>query len=286
MIFTFVVLHYRTYKDTIDCIESIKKIEGRYNIIIVDNFSDNGSIEIISEKYKNDKKIVILKNDTNLGFAGGNNIGYRYAKSILNTDFVAVLNNDIIIEDAQIINKIYENYNKYKFHIAGPDIVSLVDNGHQNPKNGVSSSVIDVDFQIIRYSLLLKASQLNIYDYLKKKKINKTTDVDDKAYQKTLFNVKLHGAFVVFSPDFVRNEEYSFRPGTFLYMEEEILFTYCNNKKYKTMYIPQIRVFHKEDSSTNSIFLKEKEKREFVFENLINSLKIYRKELKNKWLIV
>lgn len=44
-------------------------------------------------------------------------------------------NNDIIVETPYMPEYILEYYKENPFHIMGPDIVSLVDHGHQNPMN-------------------------------------------------------------------------------------------------------------------------------------------------------
>ena len=57
--FAFVILHYYTVEDTINCVKSIKELENYENveIVIVDNASPNGSGKEIKEKYENDEKI-------------------------------------------------------------------------------------------------------------------------------------------------------------------------------------------------------------------------------------
>ena len=94
----FVILHYRTSEDTIECVRSIQELDGKYNIVIVDNASQNGSIEKVESIFSSDNKIFIIKNQKNLGFAEGNNIGYDYARKQLHATMVAVLNNDIVIK--------------------------------------------------------------------------------------------------------------------------------------------------------------------------------------------
>ena len=95
-----VVLNYRTYNDTIECVESLKR--QTYNnkeIIIVENGSGNSSEKVLKEKYNNDPQITLLLSKENLGFAKGNNIGIKYAKEKLNCDYVFVLNSDTIVPD-------------------------------------------------------------------------------------------------------------------------------------------------------------------------------------------
>ena len=51
------------------------------------------------------------------------------------------------------------------------------------------------------------------------------------------------------------------------------------SQDYKLIYDPDIKVFHKEDSSTSSLFTASKDKRDFVFSNMVKSLKVYREIL-------
>ena len=277
--FCFVILHYKTANDTIECVESIKALQSPCQIVIVDNFSDNGSIEIIEDRYGEANNIHILKNSQNLGFASGNNIGYKYARETLHSDFIAVSNNDIIVDSPDFIDYVVNYYfSKQQYHILGPDIESLVDGKHQNPMEDGTLEIKQVSREIRRYQVLYCLSKLRIYDCLKGSR-EQNGIKKDSFVKEIIPNIQLHGSFMVFSPAFIEKEEFAFRPGTFLYMEESILYKYCQKNGYKCTYNPTVKVYHKEDSSTNSLFKADKGKREFVFKNMIQSLKVYRKVL-------
>lgn len=64
-----------------------------FEIIIVDNNSSDGSVEYLKENFDLDK-IRIIESEINSGFAGGNNLGYKYCKG----EFVVLLNNDTKVE--------------------------------------------------------------------------------------------------------------------------------------------------------------------------------------------
>lgn len=280
MDFCFVILHYRTSNDTIECIKSIQKLEGDYKIVIVDNASQNGSIERVEALFANNDEIVIIKNTKNLGFAAGNNIGYAYARTQIKADMIAVLNNDIVIKQKDFINRIFELYRNSQFHIAGPDIVSLVDGHHQSPVVEKINSISKANKELFKYRILRIINKIGLYELMTrqpKKELNRISVADPMRYQE---NVILHGSFVIFSPLYVSEEECAFRPDTFMYMEEPILYEYCMLKNYKTVFDPSIVIYHKEDSSTNSLYNAAYAKREFVFKNMIRSLKIYRSLLK------
>ncbi|HGL1392140.1 TPA: glycosyltransferase [Streptococcus pneumoniae] len=274
------ILHYRTSNDTIECIKSIQKLEGDYKIVIVDNASQNGSIERVEALFANNDEIVIIKNTKNLGFAAGNNIGYAYARTQIKADMIAVLNNDIVIKQKDFINRIFELYRNSQFHIAGPDIVSLVDGHHQSPVVEKINSISKANKELFKYRILRIINKIGLYELMTrqpKKELNRISVADPMRYQE---NVILHGSFVIFSPLYVSEEECAFRPDTLMYMEEPILYEYCMLKNYKTVFDPSIVIYHKEDSSTNSLYNAAYAKREFVFKNMIRSLKIYRSLLK------
>lgn len=275
----FVILHYKTYRDTIGCVKSINAIEGGKNIIIVDNASNNGSFEKVKSKIKHYNNVYFIHNQNNLGFAAGNNIGYEFAKEHLKSNMIIICNNDVIFDDKYFITKLVNYYNNEDFDVAGPDIESLIDGKHQNPMKFEQFDIHRINKEMFKYRLLAFFNEIYIYDVLKKisehiTKFNKSSGgtIDNK-------NIMLHGSVVIFSPRFIKNEKFAFRPGTFLYLEENLLSDYCKKKDYKMVYLPNLHVFHKEDSSTNAVVSKSRKKREFIFKNLINSFKIYKNQL-------
>ena len=86
-----IILNWNRLKDILDCLESVYQMDyENYEVIVVDNNSEDGSLETIKERYT---KAKIIKNKQNLGFAGGNNVGIQ--NSLENgADYVWLLNND------------------------------------------------------------------------------------------------------------------------------------------------------------------------------------------------
>lgn len=76
------------------CIEAIyKTIEDlSFEVIVIDNASEDGSFEWLSEKEKPLSNLSIIKMQTNIGFGPAVNIGLRMAKG----KYLAILNNDTI----------------------------------------------------------------------------------------------------------------------------------------------------------------------------------------------
>lgn len=97
---SIILVNYNGSKDTIECIESIlKSTYKNFCIIIVDNKSYKYEFDLLNNYIlsENNSKIILIKGDYNLGFAGGNNIGIKEALK-LNSDYVFLLNNDTLIE--------------------------------------------------------------------------------------------------------------------------------------------------------------------------------------------
>lgn len=94
-----ILLNFNGYKDTIECIESIKKNEKNvdYEIIVVDNKSTDNSIEELSKL----QNIHLIKSEENKGFSYGNNLGIKYALN-KGAKYVLLLNNDTIISENSI----------------------------------------------------------------------------------------------------------------------------------------------------------------------------------------
>ena len=94
-----IVLNWNGHKDTIECVESLKKTDyPDYEILIVDNGSSDGSEAILRKKFP---ELKLIQTGKNLGFAGGANAGIRQALAS-SADYVLLLNNDTTVDPAFI----------------------------------------------------------------------------------------------------------------------------------------------------------------------------------------
>ena len=283
-LFAFVILHYNTLDDTIECIKSITdNVEyPNYHIIVVENGSKNNSGIALQQQYSDHPNTTVLINKQNLGFAKGNNVGYEFAKYQLKADFIALINNDTLIYQQDFITRIVSKYKKGKFHILGPDIISTVDNSHQNPRDENLDSLESVRKLVKHYQKMLVLNYLFLdvlFVKIKKKfipgsKLPRSTTSYSKQFEEELHNVKLHGSALVFSPDYVKGYD-GLYPETFMYSEESILYYIVRRDNLTTVYEPEVKIFHKEDSATDSVFRNKIYKRRFYIKNFILSGKIF-----------
>ncbi|MCJ1706107.1 glycosyltransferase family 2 protein [Microbacterium sp. VKM Ac-2923] len=76
------------------CLESLRRQSVPVEIIVVENGSTDGSVEMLRDSYPD---VTLLVQPVNLGFAGGVNVGLRYALHRGHA-FAALLNNDAVAE--------------------------------------------------------------------------------------------------------------------------------------------------------------------------------------------
>ncbi|WP_106829377.1 glycosyltransferase family 2 protein [Parabacteroides pacaensis] len=89
---SIITINYNGYQDTCELIDSLRQKETYpYEIIVVDNASKNEDGLRLKKAYP-DVKVICSKE--NLGFAGGNNLGYQHAKG----EYILYINNDIVIK--------------------------------------------------------------------------------------------------------------------------------------------------------------------------------------------
>jgi GT2 family glycosyltransferase len=157
-----IILNWNGWKDTLECLESLYQISyPNYEIILVDNHSEDDSIEKIKEycrgevkveseffdyklsnkpihvfeyfkdeikdlnlfkRLNSSEKIILIKNDENYGFAEGNNIAMRFVLKNFDSEYVLLLNNDTVVEK-EFLNDLIRCAIKYpKGGIVGPKI--------------------------------------------------------------------------------------------------------------------------------------------------------------------
>lgn len=105
---SIIILSYNVKELLLRCLESVFQSKGRldkWQVIVVDNASSDGSTEAVREKYlhshiecgklvkKCGKLVEIVENAKNRGFAAGNNMGVKFAKAPI----ILFLNPDAVV---------------------------------------------------------------------------------------------------------------------------------------------------------------------------------------------
>jgi GT2 family glycosyltransferase len=135
-----IILNWNGWEDTIECLESLYQNNyPNYHVIMVDNHSQDKSIERIiqycqgelkvSSKFFNHrqnnkpiefiqinktdknlgklpfKSLILIRNKENQGFTKGNNTGIKFALKHLKTQYMLLLNNDTVV-DSQFLTEL------------------------------------------------------------------------------------------------------------------------------------------------------------------------------------
>lgn len=88
---SIIILNYNRKERLKKCLDSIFQISyPNFEVVIVDNNSNDGSFEMAKTGYS---RAVLIKNEKNIGYSSGNNVGIRYALERM-TDYILLLNND------------------------------------------------------------------------------------------------------------------------------------------------------------------------------------------------
>ena len=158
-----VILNHKGWKDTIECLESVFKLNSvTFQVLLVDNSPTLESVnniekwaigeinfeietnfnklifplidkpldyKIISEDDSKlqffDHSLIIIKTNHNRGFAAGNNIALNYAMRRNDYKFCWLLNNDTVVEPDSLRNQlIFLSENPFKIGILGSVLVN------------------------------------------------------------------------------------------------------------------------------------------------------------------
>lgn len=94
-----IMVNYNGAKDTVECLRSIQKSKIVVDAIVVDNASEGDDGEKIAREFPDAKVIISTEN---LGYAGGTNLGIRYALN-KKYEYITLLNNDTIVDKNMFI---------------------------------------------------------------------------------------------------------------------------------------------------------------------------------------
>jgi GT2 family glycosyltransferase len=258
---SIILLNWNGWEDTVECLESLYQIKYiNYNVILVDNNSEDDSLHRIknylmgdmpmrSEFYeynasnkpiklvekgdtpgKGDESLILIKNPENLGFAGGNNVGIKYAMDNLNPDYVLLLNNDTVVD---------KNF-----------LIELVKTGESNPEIGfVGAKTLFYD----RETTIQEAGGGMIdYNHAEVEEVG-FNEVDDGSLDSYIEPDYIGGACILVKSRVIEqigglDESY------FMYWEDVDFCTTGLEKGYRSAYQYQAVVWHKYGSSSENTF--------------------------------
>ncbi len=285
---TFVILHYLVLSETQNCIKSIQNriTYKNYQIVIVDNGSNNGTGEKLIRLHADDRKIKVICLKKNIGFSAGNNIGYVYAREQLKSEYIIIINNDTEIIQKDFVEKAIECYRDSFYYVLGPDVINL-EGVHQSPMKSRIMTEKEVKKWFIKRYLFSRYLRIHkklnlpdnfiIYRKYIKNQISKKREILADCKQE---NVELQGSCLIFSPLYIERCRIAFEELTFLYGEETLLLLRCMKNNWRVMYNPDLKIRHIEKVATTAFTKNSIDKEIFYTDNQLKAILAILRQMK------
>lgn len=219
---SIITVNYNHSEDTIELLDSIKKITyPNIECIVLDNGSEIDNPDIIKRKYP---EINFIKNKKNIGFAAANNIGIMHA----NGEYILLINNDMVVSDDFLSPLLKTLQKNPEIGVVCPKIYF-----YDEPRNIQYAGYTEINPFTIRNIAI---------GY---------NEPDKGQYDKDSITAFAHGGAIMFPTKLLNNvgkmSEYFF-----LYYED---IDWCKRVRYagyKICYVHNSVVYHKDGATTGS----------------------------------
>lgn len=221
---SFITINYNGRNDTTALIRSLRDVirSVEWEVVVVDNGSLDDELAEIHSTFGDDPRIRYVQSQSNLGFAGGNNLGIRYATG----RYLMLINNDTFVEE--------DHFRELLQRIEGNGCIGAV-----SPKLRYA-----VGERRIQYAGFTDLSVIT----LRNSGIG-CGDADEGQYDEARQTAFAHGAALLFPRSTLEragwmSEDY------FLYYEEMDWSMQIRRAGLQIWYEPVQTVFHKESQTT------------------------------------
>lgn len=258
-----ILVNYNTKYLLKQCMSSLyEKVQGlTYEIIVSDNDSQDGSIEMLNTEFP---EVILLENKKNLGFGRANNVAIKEAKG----KYIFLLNSDTyLINNALEIMFIYmENPENNKVACCGGDLFN--EDGTRQASFGNFPSLFDAISQLG----FLKLYKKYYLKYVSGGVLNYDQNIKEVDY--------VCGADMFLRKSIMDKVGY-FDEDFFLYFEETEMSYRIKKAGYKSILIPEAQIVHLEGGSQNSLKLNFfkithfSKSRKIYFEKTSGKLKVF-----------
>ncbi len=246
---SIIVLSYNTKDITINCLESVLKYTKgiRYEIIVVDNGSTDGSLSSIKKLAENENRIKVVDAGENLGFGRGNNLGASKATG----KYLLFLNSDTLLIDNALKECLDFVSERTNLGVYSPRLLNA-DYSIQ-PSGGYFPNLWNVF-----------AWQLFIDDLPLVGKLVKSFHPQKGSYHSQQSLDWVTGAFMII-PKYVFDEVGGFDNDIFMYTEEMELIYRINQLGYKTYFKNKPSIIHLGGASGGSFLALTSEVKNMLY---------------------
>ncbi|MCL0070509.1 glycosyltransferase family 2 protein [Dehalococcoidia bacterium] len=216
---SIIILNWNGLEDTIECLESLKKITyPNYEVIVVDNGSEGNDVEVLKERFGD--YIHIIQNDKNYGFAAGNNIAIRWLLDNSQPDYFLLLNNDTVVAPEFLTELVKVAESDERIGFSGPKTY------YYDFPNRIQSAGAKINMRWGRAALIGK-KQIDVGQYDKERQVDYVSGCCLLIKHQVIEKVGL------------LDESY------FCYWEENDWCLRGYKAGYKSIYVPKANIWHK-----------------------------------------
>lgn len=261
---SIIIVNWNTKALLKQCLESLERgcegVKG-YGVIVVDNGSTDGSVEMLRKFQVPGSKfhVNLIENQTNMGFAKGNNIGIREAKG----EYIMLLNSDTIVQKGAIVKMV--NYLDQHSEVAAVSPLLLNEDGsyQKDPCYLKSPSLL---FVLLYYNPVLRKIVFKFFPRL----LFSTTNFKEPSQLELL-----SGAAIMIRKSIL--EKVGGLDENYPHFFEDVDLSYQLRKMgYRLMLIPESKIVHLGGRSLQPKIKKEG-KDEFYFLNFYGLFFFFRK---------
>ncbi len=218
---SIITINYNGLADTLELIDSIEKQNWNfgYEIIVIDNGSKENEAKLILDKYP---KLIVVRSEENLGFAGGNNRAMEEASG----EFLFFLNNDTLLADnceGEMVSMM--SFLRKHRHIGGLSPKIKFTQGNRLQFAGAT--------EISRITLRNRQIGYN--------------EIDEGQYEIREAIPYMHGAAMLIPQSVIR--KVGKMPECYFLYYEEIDWSERIRKHFELCYFPNFTIYHKESNS-------------------------------------
>jgi GT2 family glycosyltransferase len=163
--FSILIVSWNSLDLTRDCLFSIYQYLGRYifEVIVVDNGSVDGSRDFLVSFSKYNANCFCIFNDTNVGFARGNNQAFEYSKY----ETIILLNPDTKLINDSIVKLVERVHSNFRIGLVSCSLFNDFDNNQT-----IHRRLINLSFVFFKYSRVGRMIDKLFFRKLKRRQLN------------------------------------------------------------------------------------------------------------------
>lgn len=230
-----VILNWKRPDETLESLGSVGQLSTsgyKLNVVVVDNGSKENSYKKLKDIILKNADYKLIRNQNNLGYAGGMNVGIRYSLNE-KADYVVLLNNDTLLDKEMVVELLKTAQENKKTGILCPKI--YFNKGYEFYKDRYKDSELG---KVIWYAG-------GIIDWANVYGKNRGVDEVDKGQYNKVEDTDFATGNCMFIRSDVLRQNGLFDEKYFMYLEDVDLCVRYKKAGWSILYSPNAVMWHK-----------------------------------------